>query len=421
MKNNLEVRDPIHGAISISVSEKKVIDSREFQRLRYIKQTGLADFAFPGATHTRYTHSLGAMYFASSIFDYIFDNIKLGPEEKAFFRQCVRLAALLHDIGHAPLSHSTEQLMPMLSELNVNSSEHRRATHEDYTHLIITNSDLAALIEKEFAYLGLSPAMVASLLNNKTCSEYFIKDGVDYAPVLSQIISSEVDADRMDYLLRDSLYCGVNYGKFDHQWLVGNLRIIKKDKKAYLGIFERGIFALEDFLLSRYHMFASVYLHRIPVVMEKMLERYFLSSEGEFYLPSKLNDYILLNDMDLWQTLRQSSNKWAKRITERMPFMMIEELHSGYGHKHDKDEGILKRASYLKSFGIDIILSCSKSILSDDKTDKFPVFVENNKNDIISLKEFSMIFSRYHNPVEILRIYIDENDQEKALKILENV
>ena len=161
--NNLQIRDPLHGVIFISPNERHIIDSQVFQRLRNIKQVGFADFAFPGATHTRYAHSLGAMHFASQIFDRIFPAGSLKEAELKRFRQLVRLSALLHDLGHPPLSHTTEILMPTFGELSGDFNGGRQASHEDYTLLLIRESDLSELINTHFADLGLSAEQIAKL------------------------------------------------------------------------------------------------------------------------------------------------------------------------------------------------------------------------------------------------------------------
>lgn len=420
MKNTIEIRDPIHGAIVISRSERRVIESRVFQRLRYIKQLGLADFAFPGATHTRYSHSLGAMFFASKIFDHLFAASSLSCEELSHFKQCVRLAALLHDIGHPPLSHTTEMVMPDLERAGTKDTLPRRATHEDYTERLLLYSELASIIEEEFKSYGLSPMMIASLLQKKPEHQYFVRGNVDYGPLLSQIISSEIDADRMDYLLRDSLFCGVKYGTFDHEWLISNLTIGEASGKAYLGLNARAIFAFEDFLLSRYHMFASVYLHHTPVVMEKMLARYFAECGDEFSLPSDLDAYIALNDMDLWQALRKSQNEWAFRIVSSAPFVMIKECHSGYGRADLCRSDIEEKARGLLACGIDVILTHSSSSLSGKVVDKHPLFVVSDGGDLVPLEEYSLVFSRYQVPAIMTRIFVDNNDRDRALRILEN-
>ena len=112
---------------------------------------------------------------------------------------------------------------------------------------------------------------------------------------------------------RDSFYCGVNYGKFDADWLIDNVMPVKKEGRVYLGINSRAMFSFEDFLLSRYHMFASVYLHYTPVIFEKLFSRYIEESDGEFALPADVEQYIQLDDVDLWHVLRNSKNKWAER------------------------------------------------------------------------------------------------------------
>ncbi|MEM7678449.1 MAG: HD domain-containing protein [Myxococcota bacterium] len=142
----IRIRDPIHGTIRLSRKELKLINQPAYQRLRWIKQLGLADFAYPGATHTRYSHGLGTMRVATYMFDSIARDFTLAPDDRARLRQALRLAALFHDLGHAPLSHTTEKFMPEVAGLNLGpwlrGSENRRASHEDYTLKILTDSAL---------------------------------------------------------------------------------------------------------------------------------------------------------------------------------------------------------------------------------------------------------------------------------------
>jgi len=155
----MEIRDPVHGSIPLTDAEVAVLDSPEFQRLRAVKQLGFAEFSYPGATHNRYIHSIGVCHLAGLAFDQIFQKFNFSSADaKNRLRQCFRLGAMLHDIGHGPLSHTTEEVMPMLSELKVKAYEQkmenkgqaslmnqktdRRADHEDYTIKYITDSPL---------------------------------------------------------------------------------------------------------------------------------------------------------------------------------------------------------------------------------------------------------------------------------------
>ncbi|MGZ6144301.1 MAG: HD domain-containing protein, partial [Myxococcales bacterium] len=134
----MHIRDPIHGAIEITADERVLLDSPQYQRLRNVKQLGFADLAFPGATHTRYAHGLGAMAVATKVFDALSPRLSLEPADKERFRQTLRLAVLFHDLGHPPLSHATERIMPQVADLRVpewaaREPRERRADHEDYT------------------------------------------------------------------------------------------------------------------------------------------------------------------------------------------------------------------------------------------------------------------------------------------------
>src|SRR5947209_19391433 len=115
----MHIRDPIHGAIEITADERALVDSPQYQRLRNVKQLGFADLAFPGATHTRYAHGLGAMAMATKVFDALAPKLELDLDVRARLRQTLRLAVLFHDLGHAPLSHATERIMPPVHDLRM--------------------------------------------------------------------------------------------------------------------------------------------------------------------------------------------------------------------------------------------------------------------------------------------------------------
>ena len=200
----VDIRDVVHGVIQIEPHELPVLDSIIFQRLRQIKQTGFAEHSYPGATHNRYTHSIGAMHTATEAFESIFFQLKKRKPETYFrFRALVRLSALLHDVGHGPLSHTTEFAMPPVHEVNPHEKADRKATHEDYTLKILLNSPLTALLNEAGSRLGFEALHVAALVESsiKINEDFFIEqiDGerINFRPVLHQLISSELDADRI--------------------------------------------------------------------------------------------------------------------------------------------------------------------------------------------------------------------------------
>jgi HD superfamily phosphohydrolase len=390
----MEVRDPVHGSIKIQPQEIQIIEHPFFQRLRSIKQLGFSEYVFPGATHTRYLHSIGVMEVVSRVFDQVFKE-KVNGHEKDFLRlrQTVRLACLLHDIGHAPLSHTTEFVMPNVSALNLPSkfkpSHDHKATHEDYTLKSIVDSSFTESFEEVIRDFGVDPNMVAELiLGESSDEEYFTINGLNYFPILHQLVSSEMDCDRMDYLLRDSYFCGVSYGKFDLDWIIDNLRITEVDGSAYLGITERAIATFDDFLLSRFHMFLMVYFHYKSVCLEKMLKRYFSSSPNEYQIPANIEEYLEHDDHFLMKVLRNSSNEWAQKIVRNsIPPKIFETF--GLSQK----ENLKELEDYLSQEGIDYIKCSSSGRLSkyynesDEHHNKYPIKV---------LREYNIVHGHYH-------------------------
>ncbi len=428
----MEIRDPVHGTIRLSSDETKVIDSPEFQRLRQIKQLGFSEFSFPGATHNRYLHSIGVTHLAGLIFDQIFKSFPFSSESARYrLRQTLKLAALLHDIGHGPLSHTTEDVMPSLSELKIKiydrpestsgTRTNLRASHEDYTIKYVTDSPLTETLKSAFP--DIQPLHVAHLLDKSIVShdDFFIDQGVDFRPILSQLVSSELDCDRMDYLERDSFFCGTNYGKFDLHWIIANLAFYRKNNQLYLAINRRAIYTFDDFLLSRHHMHLMVYTHHKCSIYEEMLNLYLASKDCCFHLPPDINEYTKYTDYKLYEHLAQSQNPWARRVAERRPFKLLIELH----HTEENFRAFMTKQT-LTEANIDVIWSSSKNRLSkyhsgtpgDQALQIYVVDQYDRWDQPTTIDRSTQIFKRYEGTRIIDRLYVTHEDFPKAETIL---
>ncbi len=428
----MEIRDPVHGSIPINDSEIQIIEHPFFQRLRNIKQLGFSEYVFPGATHTRYLHSIGVMNVATLVFNSLFKD--QNSKEIQRLKESLRLGCLLHDIGHAPLSHSTESVMPMVSTLNLPKQfvdRERQATHEDYTIKSITDSSFTQSFKGVTSEFGIDPKAVAELVTGATSDEgYFTVNGVNYFPLLHQLVSSEMDCDRMDYLLRDSYFCGVSYGKFDLDWIIDNLKICTENNQAYLGISERAISTFDDFLLSRFHMFMMVYFHYRAVCLEQMLQRYFDSCKDEYSIPSKIEAYLEHDDSYLYRVLKKSQNIWAKRISmNNIPKKILET----FGTVHLNQMQDLE--NYFNSQSIDYIKCSSTGRLSkyyseNSPQNNFPMKVmresslSKNHRTVKNIQEATDLFLKYSQSHAVNRIHCDfdelnPNQQKEVLKIIQ--
>jgi uncharacterized protein len=247
------LRDPIHGSISFDKERERLIldliDTREFQRLRRIRQLGALFLTFHGAEHTRFTHSVGVAFMAKRIFDALSagGQIAARPRQRERIRLVSIAAALLHDVGHGPFSHLYEKVF----------NERR---HEEWTRLIVRNGrgEVGRLLRRA----GLAEDVLA--VYDRTFRPAFVSD----------IVSSQLDADRLDYLLRDSFMTGVAYGRYDLDWILTNLRLARKgrDGDLRLGISAaKGYHAAEQFVIGRYLMYQQVYYHKTSRAAEQMI------------------------------------------------------------------------------------------------------------------------------------------------------
>lgn len=246
------IKDPVHGTMQFTTAEdnwvKPFIDSPNFQRLRHIKQLGMGDYIFPGAVHTRFNHCLGCCHVASQIAH------KIGLSEEE--RQLVIIACLLHDIGHGPFSHAFEDIF-----------HQKMIRHEAWTPFFLADYRTPEFFTE---YNHKNPRH--NLTEEKFLRiEEMIMHKSPAKRVLADIVSSQLDADRLDYLLRDSHFCGVRYGEYDFRWMVHCMAIIESNGTERLGITYKGIGVVEHYLMARRLMTRNIYHSLKKLALEHSL------------------------------------------------------------------------------------------------------------------------------------------------------
>ncbi|WMW22157.1 HD domain-containing protein [Methanolobus mangrovi] len=292
------IRDPIHGYIELDTLTLSLIDSPQIQRLRRISQLGLSNLVYPGANHTRFEHSLGVMHLASMLTEKI-DSVT--DEEK----EELRVAALLHDVGHGPFSHVTENI----------TKYYTRQRHEDVRD-ILKKGELGEILKEH----GLNPATIEDHIQGKTD--------------LGKILNSEIDVDRMDYLVRDSHYTGVAFGLVDHVRLINEMKFYENKLVVTAG----GVKAAESLLVSRFLMHPSVYYHHVSRIAETMFTR----AVDDLIQKKSLNAFDLrkMDDSRLFEMIRNDDG-YAGELAERLDNRKLYKraLYVGFD---EVGEGVLK-------------------------------------------------------------------------------
>jgi uncharacterized protein len=326
-----EIRDAIHGFIKLDVDERRVVDSWPYQRLREIHQLAMTYLVYPGATHKRFEHCLGVMELASRIYDVAtapqnihYDSVRSlvhdqGTRLHQYWRTVLRAAALCHDLGHLPFSHAAEkELLPP------------GWTHERISMEIIRSDTMRDC----FRQLKIEPEDVVKVaVGPKEYPEP--EELTDWQAILAEMIVGDVfGADRIDYLLRDSLHAGVSYGRFDHLRLIDTLRILPRtqddSEQPTLGIELGGLQAAESLLWARYFMYAQLYFHPVRRIYDRHLVEFLLGWLPNGRFPTDIDGFMRLTDTDVLVAMHDAAldasapgHEHARRILRRQHFRLI--------------------------------------------------------------------------------------------------
>lgn len=339
MSNVINIRDPIHGFITLNPIEQKIIKTFPFQRLRFIHQLGPSFFVYPTATHKRFEHSLGVFHLSTKI-------LKKLKEEKTIpisedDEQVFRLASLLHDIGHAPFSHVGEEMKLFEDKVN----------HEVMTSKVITETEIGKVIRESLGEDGLKRVIFIITAEGTPSKEIDL--------VFHELLTGQAGIDRMDYLLRDSYMLGVMYGKYDLERLLETM-CFSEDDGLYWD--EGGLHALEQFILARYFMFLEVYFHKTRRSLDyhvSQLIREFLSENlGIEHFPTDVDQFMKLDDYKIlsWGLNKSDfrkvfiERKFFRKVAETSPHPRSEELvlwewlHAELLKNFDKNHFFLDKA-----------------------------------------------------------------------------
>ncbi|MBI2918981.1 MAG: HD domain-containing protein [Chloroflexi bacterium] len=379
-----EIRDPIHVFVRLDSDERRVLDSRPFQRLRNIQQLALACLVYPGATHKRFEHSIGVMELATKAFDVVTSSEAIGegirglvpelsqPDALRYWRRVLRMAALCHDIGHLPFSHAAEgELLP-----------------EGWTHERLT-VQLVRSPEMEEIWRSVTPPLRSDDIAKIAVGKKVFTETTftTWEALLSELVVGDAfGVDRMDYLLRDCHHAGVAYGRFDHFRLIDTLRILRPldSEEPSLGLEHGGLHSAEALLLARYFMFEQVYMHPIRRVYDLHLIEFLQPWLPGGQFPVDVVGHLSYTDVDVLYGIQQVGRdighpayEAAKRILERAHYKVAYSLSSSDLDIHPQPGQVLYGA-LCERFGPENVRHDAYHKTSGRVFD-FPVLSQNNE------------------------------------------
>jgi len=421
MNKKYEIRDPVHGFIEIDSWERDIVDHYIFQRLRRIKQLAWTDMVYPGATHTRFEHSLGVMHIATKMYDHIVDRNRdflknrLGYNDSGLDRdrEIVRLACLLHDIGHSPFSHAGEDLM------EINPDTNKPYKHEDYSAAIVLHM-FKSIIEEhpQNENYRITVKEISDLLSGNTDSNRRL--------LWRNIITGQLDADRADYLLRDSYHLGANYGNYDLKRLLVTLTVSEHPETGtpLIAIEEGGLHVAEALIMARYLMFTQVYFHHTRRaydhhIAEAMKNILLSETQKQAFPPptskENIDAYLSWDDWRVLGLLSQGKGNEAGMILRHRQHHRCIHSTPEVPNEHDLDKAneILRELSNLVGF----VDEAQKSWYNADEEDIMIAKRQGMQEHVFPLSSISTIVKGLV-PVRQRRIYVPVANKKTAEQIL---
>ena len=397
---HLDIIDPIHDFVRVYDNELKIIDTPIFQRLRRIRQLSGAHLIYPGAQHTRFEHSLGVMHIASMAGQALAEKGVVSSDDI----QNLRLASLLHDIGHGPFSHLFEEIF----------EEKRKISHEDLGRDIILKTEIGDIISKN----GFDKKLITKLAFGDSKLQF-----------MNEIISGVLSADMMDYLLRDGYFTGAEHAKIDHHRLTHSLDVYKNK----LALDKSSLVNFETMMISRYQMFKAVYFHKTVRAGEVMLLEAMDLAEGELGLSSmNLDEYLQLSDDVILAKLLnlpehnsklKASKKIATNYLNRNLFKSVfESTLTGKAitkkRMHELREEISKKSKIdINEIFVDSSNTPSIPLSPSKKESKSIILLENDGNKTtakeILISQIKLV-SAMSGFMKILRVYTPAKNRKKV-------
>jgi hypothetical protein len=410
-----EIRCPVYGFIQLDDWERDIVNHPAFQRLRRIRQLAWTDSVYPGAMHTRFEHALGVMHMATMLFDSITrrdaDRLKselhLNEDGLRRSRRVVRLAALLHDVGHSPFSHAGEDLF------QPHPTEKRKWRHEEYSGAII-RGPLAQVIESNPVNInyGIKADEIASFIDGTPGPRGL---------VWRELVSGQLDADRMDYLLRDSHHCGVDYGRYDWRRLRNTITIAGDPETGAprIAIGDDGRQAAESLIIARYMMFTQVYFHKTRVILDHHLREALRSilPDGTFPSPTAIGEFLAWHDWRVLGALTEGKGgEDGRRLSDRDFFRLVWEGDEQVSSDGTDQAGRFEQA--LAGNGIDPVRREARGSWYKLKNRDL-LIRQRSSGKVRPLSQLSQLVGNLKDSNQI-RLYVAPADREKARLLIQN-